>query len=210
MENQNLDTKKLKAMFRDPVVKTVIVSFLTIIITLGLIFGTAWYYRSKIFRLLAGEYNANVKSATSNLVYNPESKLDTISSTAEIPVAVQQAEDTVVGAVKRAKPAVVSIVISKEVPKYDVSYDQNNSTDPFGGMFPGVFFQTPVYKQNGTEKKQIGGGSGFLISSDGMIVTNRHVVEDKDAIYEVLLNNGKKYTAKVLARDGVLDVAYLF
>ena len=99
----------------------------------------------------------------------------------------------------------MSIIVSKEVPKYDVSY---NNTDPFGGMF-GNIFQTPIYKQNGTEKKQIGSGSGFLISADGMIVTNRHVVADKDAIYEVQLNSGKKYTAKVLARDGVLDVALI-
>ena len=207
MENQNLDLKKVKAMFRDPVVRAVVVSFLTIIVTLGLVFGAAWYFRGKIFKLLANEFSTSVKSSASNLVFNPEAKLETTLNTPEAPVKAE--EDTVVSAVKKAKPAVVSIIISKEVPKYNVSYDQNSANDPFGGMFPGVFFQTPVYTPNGTEKKQIGGGSGFLISPDGMIVTNRHVVEDKDAIYEVQLNSGKKYTAKVLARDGVLDVALI-
>jgi serine protease Do len=79
----------------------------------------------------------------------------------------------------------------------------------FGGNLPDLFFQTPTYTQNGTEKEQVGGGSGFLISSDGMIVTNRHVVSDKTAEYTVFLNNGKKYTANVLARDPVLDIAII-
>ncbi|MEK7586042.1 MAG: trypsin-like peptidase domain-containing protein [Patescibacteria group bacterium] len=199
----NNSTRKFKEMFKDPVVRTVVVSFLTIVVTLGLIFGAAWYYRGKIFQLLATNYEINQKNSSSNLVFDPRSKEETSSSNGA--PLVQAKEDNVVNAVKRAKPAVVSIIISKEVPKYDVSYDQGG--DPFGGMFPGFFFQTPTYKQNGTEKKQLGSGSGFLISSDGMIVTNKHVVADSDAIYEVLLNNGKKYTAKVLARDGVLDVA---
>ncbi|MCE9517469.1 trypsin-like peptidase domain-containing protein, partial [Candidatus Nomurabacteria bacterium] len=105
---------------------------------------------------------------------------------------------------------VVSIIISKEVPKYSVSYQQvDPANDPFGGLFPGISLQTPVYTQDGTEKKEIGSGSGFLISSDGLIVTNRHVVASKDAIYEVLLNNGKKYQATVLARDTLFDVAIM-
>jgi serine protease Do len=203
MENSNLNMKKIKEMFKDSVVRTVLISLLTIIVTLGIIASLAWYYRSHIFKILATEFNLVNKPEASNLALNSKDKLDskenpTLSTTTE--------ENTVVGAVKASKPAVVSVIISKEVPKYDVTYDQNN--DPFGGMFPGIF-QTPIYKQNGTEKKQIGSGSGFLISADGLIVTNRHVVADKDAIYEVLLNNGKKYTAKVLARDGVLDVALI-
>jgi serine protease Do len=199
----NNSSQKFKEMLKDPVVQTVITSFITIVITLGIIFAVVWHYRAQIFQLLASNYEASFKQSGSNLVYNPNPKEDISSANLKIPT--QASEDNVVNAVKKAKPAVVSIIVSKEVPKYDVSYDQNS--DPFGGMFPGFFFQTPTYKQNGTEKKQIGSGSGFLISSDGMIVTNKHVVADKDALYEVQLNNGKKYSAKVLARDGVLDVA---
>lgn len=206
MENSNLNIKKIKEIFNDPLVKTVVVSFLTILITLGIIFGFAWYYRAKIFRVLATEFTAFTKPEASSLVFDSKNKEDNISNTSLAPV---QAEDTVVGAVKKAKPAVVSIVISKEVPKYSVSYQDNGgANDPFGGIF-GNFFQTPIYTPNGTEKKQIGSGSGFLISADGLIVTNKHVVADTTATYEVLLNNGKTYTAKVLARDGVLDVALI-
>jgi serine protease Do len=50
-------------------------------------------------------------------------------------------------------------------------------------------------------------GCGFIVSADGMIVTNKHVVADKEASYTVFTNDGKKYKAKVLARDPMQDVA---
>lgn len=204
--NNNLTLHKIKEMLKDSVVRTIVVSFLTILTTLGILFGIAWYYRARIFNTFATLYTAHVASLSPTLAYNPKSALETTEGGSL--VSPTREEDTVVGAVKKAKPAVVSVIVSKEVPTYSISYDQNGATDPFGGLF-GDFFQTPTYKQNGTEKKQIGSGSGFLISSDGLIVTNRHVVADTNATYEVLLNNGKKYTAKVLARDGVLDVALI-
>jgi len=57
--------------------------------------------------------------------------------------------------------------------------------------------------------KDVPVGSGFFISSDGMILTNKHVVEDTAAEYTVIMNNGKKITAKVLARDPLKDVAVI-
>jgi len=206
MENSTLNKEKFQKMLKDPVVRTVLTSLATVIVVLGIIFAVAWYYRGEIFKVLALNYEAQLKPINPNLVYDPKA-LESLGS--DVPVveapAVAVPEDSVVSAVKKAKPAVVSIVASKMVPKYDVSYQDNTG---FGSLFPGIF-QTPVYTPNGTEKKKIGSGSGFLISKDGMIVTNRHVVSDKDAIYEVLLNNGKTYTATVLARDGVLDVALM-
>jgi serine protease Do len=82
--------------------------------------------------------------------------------------------------------------------------------DPFG-FFPGFGFNfnMPQYRQNGTEKKDIGGSSGFFVTSDGLIVTNKHVVDQKDAEYTVFTNDGKKHTAKVIARDPVLDIALI-
>ncbi|MEK7546612.1 MAG: trypsin-like peptidase domain-containing protein [Patescibacteria group bacterium] len=55
--------------------------------------------------------------------------------------------------------------------------------------------------------QEIGGGSGFIISSNGLILTNKHVVFDKNASYTVLTNDGKKYDAKILDRDPVQDLA---
>ncbi|MBI5401291.1 trypsin-like peptidase domain-containing protein [Candidatus Wolfebacteria bacterium] len=108
----------------------------------------------------------------------------------------------IVSAVENAAPAVVSVIVTKDLPVMEQYF-----TNPFGNDFWG--FQIPQYRQKGTEKKEVGGGTGFIISSDGMIVTNKHVVEDEKAEYTVLTNDGKKYPAQVLARDPLNDLAVL-
>ena len=56
---------------------------------------------------------------------------------------------------------------------------------------------------------QIGGGSGFIIDANGLILTNKHVVSDKKAEYTVILNDGQHFPAEVLSRDPINDVAIL-
>ncbi len=119
-------------------------------------------------------------------------------------------ERAVVSAVKKASPSVVSIVISKDLPVIE-----NCPYDPFSNLPPefknlfgnGVQFSQPCEK--GTKLQEIGGGSGFIISENGLVLTNKHVVSDAGADYTVLTNNGKKYSAKVLARDPAQDLAVL-
>jgi len=115
-------------------------------------------------------------------------------------------EEAVINVVNKVSPAVVSIIITKDVPIIEQYY-----TDPFQGFgdFFGSDFLIPHYRQNGTEKKEVGGGTGFIVSEDGMILTNKHVVSDEEADYTVLTNDGKKYSAKVLARDPVQDLAVI-
>src|SRR3989338_6813541 len=52
-------------------------------------------------------------------------------------------------------------------------------------------------------------GSGFFVSSDGFLLTNRHVVEDPSAEYSIIMNDQKKLKVKVVARDSVNDMAVL-
>ncbi len=126
-------------------------------------------------------------------------------------------EQAVIDAVQKASPAVVSIVISKDVPIIEQcpqSFSPFSNLPPefqqfFGNNFGGGNFQTYVPCQKGTQKQEVGGGSGFIVSSDGLIITNKHVVSDTSADYTVFLNDGKKYTAKVLARDPVQDLALI-
>lgn len=54
-----------------------------------------------------------------------------------------------------------------------------------------------------------GGGTGFIITNDGLIVTNKHVVSDENTTYTVFTNDGKDYQAKILATDPFNDFAVL-
>jgi S1-C subfamily serine protease len=56
---------------------------------------------------------------------------------------------------------------------------------------------------------QVGGGSGFLVSEDGVILTNKHVIAEPHARYTVITNDNTSYEAEILARDPVNDVAIL-
>lgn len=123
------------------------------------------------------------------------------------PQTVSVKEDSVVvDVVKKASPAVVSIVVSK-----DVSRLQTFGVDPFGLDPFSQFFQQ---KNSSSQKQepniqQVGAGSGFFVSNDGLILTNKHVVSDEKASYTVMTNDKRTLQAKVLARDPVNDLAIL-
>jgi len=112
-------------------------------------------------------------------------------------------EEAVIRAVKDYSPAVVSIIITKDVPVYEEYYTRR--TDPWGLWD----FQVPQMRQNGTEEQEVGAGSGFIVSEDGMVVTNKHVVADKEAEYTAITVTGEKYPAQVLALDPAQDLAVL-
>ena len=65
------------------------------------------------------------------------------------------------------------------------------------------------YGSRGTQQQeQIGTGSGVIISEDGYIVTNNHVIKDATEL-EVTLNNNKSYKAKLIGTDSKMDIALL-
>jgi len=119
-------------------------------------------------------------------------------------------ENAVIKAVEKASEAVVSIIVTKDLPVIE-----RCKQDPFYNLPPEIRryfdfeggFTVPC--QTGTKEQEIGGGSGFIVSADGLVVTNKHVVEDEEAHYTVLTNDGKKYEAVVLARDLAIDLAVI-
>lgn len=112
-------------------------------------------------------------------------------------------DSAVIDVVKSASPAVVSIVVTKDlnkIPGYGLSpFDD----DPFFNFFFGGRQQRP----SGPNIQQVGAGTGFFVTEDGLILTNKHVVNDEQASYTVLTQDGTKYEAKVLASDPVNDLA---
>jgi serine protease Do len=101
---------------------------------------------------------------------------------------------------KKISPAVITIVVSKDLPKVEGFY-----LFPFGGRQ----FMIPQIGKQKKEKTKIGGGSGFIVSKDGYVLTCNHVVRDPTADYTVIVEPTKKYSAKVLAKDPLIDVAIL-
>jgi len=109
-----------------------------------------------------------------------------------------------------ANNSVVSIVISKDLPVIEqCPYNPFPNLPPeFNNFFNNNFqFSKPCEK--GTKTQEIGGGSGFIVSEDGLIVTNKHVASDEKAQYTVFTNDGEKYDAKVIAIDPVQDLAVI-
>jgi serine protease Do len=111
--------------------------------------------------------------------------------------------------VKKAKPAVVYIGVEKSVKAMHGPNPFDFFNDPFFERFFGPQFRHPqVPKQRQRQYKQRGAGSGFIISKDGYILTNNHVVEDADKI-TVRLSDEREFKAKVIGTDPQSDVALI-
>lgn len=120
-------------------------------------------------------------------------------------INVPDEESAVIQAVKTDSPAVVSIIISKNVPQTP-DFFSDPFFDPFGFQQPQ---QSPKQNQNSNQKQEVGAGSGFIVTSDGLVVTNKHVISDPNADYTVMTSDQKKYDAKVQAIDPVNDIGIL-
>ncbi len=106
--------------------------------------------------------------------------------------------DSIVDVVEKVNPAVVSIVATKDVPIMEQYYQDF-----------GYGFSIPRYRQNGTEEQEVSSGSGFIVSSDGYVVTNQHVVDVREASYTVFTTDGNEYEATVVALGDSYDIALL-
>jgi serine protease Do len=188
--------------FKNILVASVLVSIIT-----SSIFGG-------IIGFWAGTASQNSTNAPNWLmktvdVVNRQMGMPAFNQTQNSAVKTVDQEGAVVDAVQKVSPAVVSIIITKNLPIIERYY-----SDPSGGnslfqQFFGNGFGVPQYRQKGTQKQEVGGGTGFIVSSDGYVITNNHVVADEQADYTVLMNDSSRHVAKVLARDAASDLAVL-
>ncbi len=99
-------------------------------------------------------------------------------------------------------PAVVSIVLSKSLAELKKEAPASVKNKP-------NVFQIPPDKIDARGMVQVGGGSGFIVDENGIVLTNKHVIAESNVNYTVFLNDDKNYEAEVLARDPINDVAIL-
>ncbi|MFA5854486.1 MAG: trypsin-like peptidase domain-containing protein [Patescibacteria group bacterium] len=172
------DTSAQKSERRNPLTYVIVASFL-----LGSFSGAAF----------------GVLFAVSlNQKYYPwRETADPAAAVARQPVSAE--DRRVIDAVREVSPAVVSVVVKKDLSKL---YETTGPLGYFGFEIP----QAPTVPG---QKQEIGGGTGFVISEDGLILTNRHVAADTEADYEVVFSDGTILPATVLARDSILDIAVL-
>ena len=107
------------------------------------------------------------------------------------------------GSIKEAKKSVVNISTTTEIKQQ--GYANPFLNDPFFREFFGDRFgNQPMQKRKASSL-----GSGVIISEDGYIITNNHVVENADEIVVTLLDNETEYKAKVVGLDPKTDLAII-
>jgi serine protease Do len=107
-------------------------------------------------------------------------------------------------AIKEAKDSVVNISTKKRV-KLPKMHSMPFFNDPFFKQFFGPMFKNQL-PQNRIQRSL---GSGVIISSDGYIVTNNHVIQNSDEITVTIPGDDREYKAKVIGKDALTDIAVI-
>lgn len=122
-----------------------------------------------------------------------------LSLKSETPVTNEEA--LTIAAFSKVNPAVVSISLLKEVSGTII-------VEPF---FFGDLPQELVVPDGSSrkEKREVGSGTGFIVDANGLILTNKHVIEGREVEYRVQLFDGRMMSARLVAKDPLLDLAFL-
>lgn len=145
--------------------------------------------------IVAGTYAFDTNSKEASILSIPDFTSSTeVTSSDQQPVrTLREFNDAIVEIADQTTPTVVTVRVTQTVQVQE---------NPFSR-----FFGNPNIER-GEERQRRGIGSGVIVSQDGYILTNNHVVEDADEI-AVDLSNGESYDGEVIGRDPQTDIAVI-
>jgi serine protease Do len=141
-----------------------------------------------------------------NCQSDAQSRVAQVTPSKDRPItSLRDLNQALIDIVAQVKPTVVTVSTEKIFTARTFSpFSSPFSGDPFFDFFFGPRYHQPRER----EYRQRGLGSGVIVSSDGNILTNNHVVKDADSIY-VRTYDGRRFTAKVVGVDPKTDIAVL-
>ncbi len=148
-------------------------------ITILIFSFTSWIIWAYTFNKLSNPYNFQTQAKTQEIV--KENKT----------IEIKDLENNITKIAETISPSVVSIIIKKDLVIY--------KRDPWW------FFEKPIW----SIKEKVWWWTGFFITKDWKIITNKHVIQDKNAEYIVITNTWEEYETKFLAEDPINDLAIL-
>lgn len=140
---------------------------------------------------LVNSYQHNFKNQLNKFLGYIQNKDEFPLSLPPNKLTVVQEESVIVDAVKKVSPSVVTVTI--DAPARNII-----EFSPFGGLNREI---------QGGEPQDI--GTGFIVSADGLIVTNKHVVSDTTSKYKVTTHDEKVYEVQKIMHDPLNDLAIL-
>ena len=166
-------------------------SIISLIITCSFI---AWIFWAVLAVKILDKGEIDTSDVTWEMILSLQSELNSIKSEkseTNTSVNIWSLENNIIDITKKASKSVVSIIVKKDLVVY--------KSDPWG------FFKQPVW----SVEKKVWGWTGFFLTKDWKILTNKHVVSDREAEYTVINSDWKEYEAKVLAVDPLSDLAII-
>lgn len=128
--------------------------------------------------------------------YLAEQNADKNSPALAIPRSTYLAESAIIDAVNTVSPSVVTIIATRDLPLY-----QNRALN-----FDDRYYEDLIF---GESENVVSGGSGVTISSNGLVLTNNHVIDEPSLEYSVITKSGQTFKVTSIQADQLHDIAIL-
>src|SRR5436190_6481183 len=169
-------------------------------------------------RMAALALGGAVILAGSALAFTQKDKAESAKSVPNVPVDERPiardagSHNSFAPLVKKVTPAVVKVLTTTKMHNTSFSSDGNSGPEDLLRRFFGDDFNGNMMPRQGRRNfnmpRQTGLGSGVIVTKDGFILTNNHVVDGADEV-KVVMTDGREFTAKVIGRDPKSDVAII-